>query len=134
MPKLIILILAGILLFSGMVGQENDIVVYVESGNLAGQWFAEPFESMILITKHFDYVSITNHLENMVICPVSTIEMILEKKHGVKIKDLIFVIHCHSFIPKFSSPDKSTMRAFRTRGFVGLFGLYIQMTGSLIWE
>ena len=124
-------ILIGLLLmlFVNAIGIKTQyhIPVYVQKGNIFADYFTEVIESVVFIARNGNLYRFTNQLDVAVGLNMDEFESVLDKD-GLKISDIIYVIHNHLSPPfRFSLADKRFYSRLKAEGFSGTFALWANL-------
>ena len=107
--------------------------IYITEANIFRACFKEPFERLVFVMKDGNSFTYTTRDETSVRASYPYFRSSLKKK-GYEISDIIYCIHNHLAVPVFSEADKKFCRHMREDGFVGIFALYYQPTGRVIFH
>ena len=108
-----------------------QIPLHAKINNMWEGAFTEPFEIAYFLFKDGTIVQFTNFLEFAIFFPPNLEEFF--EVNGLKIEDLLVVVHNHLTPTRFSPADIGTYHYLKNRGFNGLFGIYYPFSKKIIF-
>jgi hypothetical protein len=113
--------------FGGSLPQE-PLTLYQTEWNIYTTIFKEPFETAVFLFKDGAVLTFSTHEADRVGVAIQTIVEWVGKT-GRSIKDCLRVVHNHFSPGGFTDSDRYTYNYLKTKGFIGVFGIYHTSSG-----
>lgn len=99
------------------------VTVYMGASNLWEKLFTEPVEMIFYLYPNGAIVGFSTYEYDRISGDINQQLEAMEKK-GLKLSDVMIIVHNHFTPGSFSTPDRASITTMKKKGFRGIYGIY----------